>query len=141
MNLVIEDKRELLGDDFSSWLIDKMKIHFYSILDKNKLIRWDKYLNETETIKKIYDITLSSEKILKDGIESLVCDRFPQCLVIHIDRTQLVFGLYYTKLESLCKLINYGNSQISGYPILSEVFQEFVDNIDTYIDRYVYVGF
>ena len=140
MNLIIEDSKELLGKDFADWLIRRLKINFYLKLDTKKLIKWDEYLNNAEEFKTIYSKPISSKEILTNGINNLVCDTPPLKLIIHINRNMFVSGLDRVKLETICKLINYGNTSITGYPILLNLFKEVESNIDNYIDMYVHGG-
>ena len=37
------------------------------------------------------------------------------------------------KLYDICKLVNYGNLNIKGYPIFTNVFKHILNNIDFYI--------
>jgi hypothetical protein len=105
-----------------------------------KLQKWDDYLNSGEAFEIINVNRVSSKDIVMTGIRNIVYELSPYTLTVHIDQNQKVFGFNNVKLETVCKLINYGNTSISGYPLFSEEFNEVSENIGTYIDRYVSMG-
>mgnify|MGYP003296518528 CR=1 FL=1 len=140
MKLILSDEQNLLNEDFIEWIIFQLKLNFHAKLNPKKLEKWDEYLNTSDDIPRLYNIPLSSKKILTEGIDNLTYHTLPQKYVIQIDSNKLVFGLNLTKLESICKLINYGNSSMTGYPIFTELFSEIEENFSQYIDRYVYGG-
>jgi hypothetical protein len=140
VTLIIEYSNGVLDAHFARWLVNQVKQELVHQLNPSKLDKWDDYLNSGETFEVINVKRVSSREILLSGIRGIVYELSPYTLTIHIDRNQKVFGLNNVKLETVCKLINYGNTSISGYPLFSEVFSGVRDNIGTYIDRYVSMG-
>jgi hypothetical protein len=46
-------------------------------------------------------------------------------------------GLDRVRIETLCRLINYGNSSVKGYPIFTDTFNQVALNIKLYVDEYL----
>ena len=102
--------------------------------------KWNEYLNNSTDIPKTLDIDLDAIKLLKDGIQNIICEYHPGRLIYRIDKRVMVFGVEGIRLESICKLINFGNTTIKGTHTFTKAFAEFETNIDDYIDRYMTIG-
>ncbi len=137
MKLEITYSNELLTKQFGNWLINKINDLFIQRINKSKLIPWDIYLNQEPSYKSIYLKKISTFDILMIGIRNLVCDDIPGKLIIKIDPNQYVPGLDRIRINSICKLITYGNTSIKGYPIILDILNEIADNIDNYIEQYM----
>jgi hypothetical protein len=139
--LSIEDPKNMLRDDFADWLLQQIQINCLVALPLKKSAIWNTYLNTSEDIPRVYDtLNLDVNTLIKTGIQNIVCERHSTTIVYKIDRRQQVFGLKNMSIESVCKLINYGNQSIDGTYFFTNVFKEIQDNIDDYIDRYIIVG-
>lgn len=136
MKLQIQDPENELTREFGLWLVTRIKFYFNSELDTKKLIQWDKYLNDVESIESLTNKPISAESILRHGINSLAVKKLPQQLEIFFPNNKFVLGLNRVKLDTMCKLITFGNQEISGYPILLTTLQHFADNINFYVRLY-----
>lgn len=136
MKLQIQDPENELTREFALWLIERIKFYFESEVDPKKLIQWDTYLNKLDQIQSLTSKPVSSERILHFGIESLTARKIPKQLDIIFANNKFVPGLDRVNLYTICKLITFGNQEISGYPILLTTLQHFADNINFYVNLY-----
>lgn len=136
MKLQIQDLENKLDRDFGFWLISRIKEHFNYELDPKKLINWDKFLNESDEFVSIYNQNISSEKILRLGVNSLAVRKIPGRMEIYLMKNKFVPGLDRVRVDTACRLITFGNQSIRGYPVLLTTLQHFSDSINYYIDLY-----
>ena len=101
-----------------------------------KLTRWDEFFNTSKEFTNIYGTPIDSEKILRIAISNLMLRKLPTSIEIFVSRNMFVPGLDRVKLDTVCRLITFGNQSVSGYSILLDTFQHFVDNIDYYVTLY-----
>lgn len=131
----------MLRDDFADWLLQQIRLNCWASLPLKKSDLWNTYLNTSEDIPRVYDtLNLDVNSLIKAGIQNIICERHSTTLVYRIDKRQQVFGLRNINIETICKLINYGNQSINGTYFFTNVFKEIQDNIDEYIDRYIIIG-
>lgn len=136
MKLLIDDPQSELDIQFGFWLISRIKQYFNSQLDPRKLKNWDEFLNSSDEFVNIYGTKISSQKILLTGISNLILKKLPTSMEIFINKNVFVPGLDRVKLDTVCRLITFGNQSVSGYPVLLDTFQHFVDNISYYVTLY-----
>lgn len=137
MQLLITDKNDVLTKDFGNWLIQRIQEKLAVDIDERKLKKWDKFFENSSEYKSIYKKKIVTKELIVIGVRNLVCFRSPIHLSIHIDTNQFVPGLDRVRIHSVCKLINYGNQEIKGYPIFTDTFEYFASNIDDYVDQYM----
>jgi hypothetical protein len=106
-----------------------MKQYLLEKADRRKLLAFDDYLNSTEGIN-IKAINILS--IATDNIKHIELDG---SIVIYINDKVLIKGTD-KRLIDICRLINYGNLLVQGYPIFTKTFNHFSNNIDFYISLY-----
>ena len=138
MELVLKDTTNKLKFGFLEWFCGKIKDDIIHNLDLKKLQKWDKYLNSVAQLRSIYKKKISTKEIIWIAVNNLIFKSFPSIKVIEINPTILVPNLDNIKLVSICKLINYGNQEIAGYNIFSSSFDSVKDNLQKYIDQYLY---
>lgn len=136
MKLQIHDPNNELDREFGFWLISQIRDYFNSQLDPKKLIRWDKFFNESDEIVKLYQTKINSESILQLGINSLTVKKIPNSLEIFMLKNKFVPGLDRVSVDTACRLITFGNQSLSGYPVLLTTMQHFADSINYYVDLY-----
>lgn len=136
MKLQIHDPNNELDREFGFWLISQIRDYFNSQLDPKKLIKWDKFFNESEEIVKLYRTKISSESILQLGINNLTVRKIPNSLEIFMLKNKFVPGLDRVSVDTACRLITFGNQSLSGYPVLLTTMQHFADSINYYVDLY-----
>ncbi len=137
MRIEIIDEKQVLGLDFGNWLVTKVQQAMLLKIDPKKLKKWDKYFNDSEQYKSISGSNIKAEQIVLAGIHALHCIGIDGRLLIRIRPNQFVPNLDRVVVDTTCKLINYGNISIQGYPIFSDAFTNISENIDEYIDMYV----
>lgn len=137
MQLQITDSNDVLTKHFGEWLIERIQEKFSASIDDNKLKRWDKFFEDAPQYKSIYKKKILTKDILVTGIRNLVCQQSSSFLSIRIDNNKFVPGLDRVKVDSICKLINYGNQDIKGYPIFTDTFEHFAASIHDYVDEYL----
>lgn len=137
MRLEIQDKRNELDFRFGMWLIRQIQMKFRASLDRRKLVAWDKFFEESTEYNSLYGAKISTYNILMSSIKCLTCLDTPDKIIIQLNPNQFVPGLDRVKVDSVIRLITFGNQSIKGYPIFTDVLQHFADNIGEYIDMYV----
>lgn len=136
MRLEILDSNQKLDKDFGFWLVGRIQKYFNSALDSRKLVRWNTFFEESTEYKSLYGKSIDSSMILRSGIQSLLVKKLPDKLVIEMNKNKFVPGLDRVRVDTTCRLITFGNTSVSGYPVILYTFQYFEDNINTYIEMY-----
>ena len=138
MKFEISDPDNILDKDFIDWLKIKIRDRFLMELNIEKLKRWDEFFNSNPVYKSIYKKRINTKDLLVAGILNLECTQANSSYILSINQNAYVPGLDRIKIATVCKLVNYGNLEISGYPIFTDILEYFADNIVEYVDRYVY---
>ncbi len=137
MKLEILDKNDELTVLFGSWLIREIQNQFILQLNPGKLKNWDKFFEESKDYKSLYNKKISTQEILLHGIKTLVCDKIPGKLIIRLNNNQFVPGLDRVRVDTVIRLITFGNTLIQGYPLLLDVLDEVAENINDYTSMYL----
>ena len=137
MKLEILDENNELDYAFGRWLIRQIQLEFRLSVDVRKLQKWDKFFAESEEYKSIYTTPVKSVSILTTALKNLQCDNLPDKLIIKFNQNQFMPGLDRVKVDTLVRLITFGNNSLQGYPIVKDILQKIADNIGDYINRYV----
>lgn len=135
MRLEIEYKDNALNKDFGNWLIKIITSSIKSNLNEKKLGQLDKYIEDNFT--HLFKKPVTSKDIIHAGLKELVCDDDSSKLIIKISTNKFMQGLDRVRIETLCRLINYGNSSVKGYPIFTDTFNQVALNIKLYVDEYL----
>lgn len=136
MKLEIIDPNNQLDHPFIKWLIKQIQKYCISHMRADKLKRWDTYFS-TKQFRSIYKKHIKARDILTAGIYNLTYIHAGEAIQIQINPNTNMVGFDRIKISSLCRLINYGNQEISGYPILTDVFQHFSEEFTTYLEAYI----
>lgn len=137
MKLEIKSKDDfVIEPDFVYWLKGIVSKVIKSSVRYQKLIVWDKYLTEADFLTLTNRKSITAREIVLCGADNLVVQILPDKFIIHIDNKKKINGVSAPKLEQLCRLINFGNSDIKGYPIFTDSFTSVINNIDNYIELY-----
>ena len=138
MKLEISDPKDLLDRSFILWLKVKIRDKILVNINPKKLINWDKYLNENNVYKSIYKKKISARDVIVAGAMNLDFSKSESKFMIYINHNIFTPGLDRVKLETICKLINFGDLQNKGYPIFTDTFDYFAESIQDYVDRYLH---
>lgn len=137
MKLKINDPQGILDRPFITWLMVQIRNKVIIETNLKKLERWDEYFNSENVYKSIYKKRILTKDIITAGISNLCYQLTEDGFDISINPNIYTPGLDRIKLLSICKLINFGNQQISGYPIFTNIFQEVADSINDYVEKYL----
>lgn len=135
MRLEIEYREGTLGKDFGNWLISIICKKVKEDLDEKKLINMDNYIEKNFT--HIFKKPVTSKQIIYAGLKELICDDDSSKLIIKISTHNFMQGLDRARIETLCRLINFGNASVKGYPIFTDTFKSIAEDIDIYIEMYL----
>ena len=137
MKLKISDPNNSIELDFIKWIKDKIKDKILSDLNIKKLDIWTNYINEQQIYKSIYKKKVNCLDVILAGIYNLIYKYTFDGFVIMINPNINLPGFDRVKIASICKLINYGNQDISGYHIFTDIFEYFANNINEYLKIYL----
>lgn len=135
--LITTDKDLLLNADFCDWLIKEIRKRLILEIDLKHVGKWQLYLEKRLADKVLPKQKISADSIILQGINNLDYIINDNSIEISVNNKITVPNLNQVKLISIIKLINYGNSDINGYPIFTYTFNYFAENINAYIDKYI----
>lgn len=128
-----------IDDDFIEWLIDIIKHKIISQLDNEYIINFNNIVNDNEIFKKNNPdskVKFDVRKAILISLNTLKYRKIKNVYIIDIGK-DILFPNYQVKLETVCKLLNYGNTQIKGYPIFTNVFNDIRQNLESYYQQYL----
>ena len=111
------------SEEFGNWLLQDMKKTFKTQVNCKKLESFQHYLQE------YLNINISAISVYNNGIDNLILKKNDDVLVIQISDKSYLNNI---KILNLCKLINYGNAEITPYPIFTQIFDKYAENISEY---------
>lgn len=138
MKLEISDPKNLLDRSFITWFKTKIRNKLIATIEDKKLIVWDEFFNNNPVYISIYKKKISTRDIIIAGANNLDYTKSESNFIITINNNIFTPGLDRIKLQSICKLINFGNLEIKGYPIFTDTFDYFAESIQDYVDRYLH---
>ena len=106
-----------------------------TITDTKKLHKYDELFHSKEFLKMSNNTIISSRQVIVMGMTNLTHKRYETNTHIFIN-PNINYPGTNLRIVDLCKIINYGNMSIDGYPILTMTFDYVQSNIGKYIDRY-----
>lgn len=126
---------------FIKWLMPYIKHQILKNINNRQLYVIDKYIEDSLLLEeyKLKNIKFSSRKAIMLAINNLIINKRKDAYEIEIDNNILYPG-YSISLENICKLINLGNMDIKGYPIIINAFNHITDNLKRYCARYYQDG-
>ena len=133
MNLIIESKVDIT--DFCEWLVvEHITPYIATHINQKKAQRFDDIINK-------YIVTLPKRMLFTDDIilasaYNLIVSKEDDNHIIRIDSNAFIPNTN-AKFISIAELINYGNLSTQAYPIYTETFNYFADNIDKYFNMYL----
>ena len=129
MTLIVDNKDTNLH--FIEYLKTRMLRHLATLLNIKKLDTYDEYFNSPEFEEIANNVHISSRRVLLMGMTNLSHKRYKSTTHIFIN-PNINYPGTYIKVIDLCKVINYGTMSIEAYPIISETFDHFANNIEKY---------
>lgn len=132
MTLRVDNKN--INQHFISYLKKRMLGYASTILNVRQLDPFDEYFNSGDFKKLSNDTTVSTRKVVLLSMTNLIHKRYETTTHIFIN-PNINYPGTDMKLVDLCKIINFGNMSIDAYPIFTETFDHFSNNIKKYMDR------
>lgn len=136
MVLTIE-RNKYIDDDFIDWLIDEMRYEISTKINEKKLDMFNKYIEESNLFEPMNN---SSKFDVKQAIilslNTLTYRKTNNVYIIEVGKNKLFPG-YKVNLETVCKILDSGNTEIKGYPIFSKIFNNIKLNILEYYEKYL----
>lgn len=118
-------------DYFIKWLIDLIKFKLLIYLNHEKLTQFNNDFNQKLELNKEIDI----KKVVLVSINTLRYRKINNVYIIEIGNDKINYnGL---NLNTICKLLNYGNTELKSFPIYSNVFNDIKSNIVEYYKQYL----
>lgn len=118
-----------LTQDFAKWMLDILKSNLNSNLDKKKLG------NCIEHLFSDIHTNLSIEVLWKKCLDALIYQIIDDTFII-IRFNPNLYIVNNIKVETLVKLINFGDLEHKGYPIFTETFTSIASEISDYVTLY-----
>lgn len=136
MELRVRDSNMLVDEEFGRWLIPRMRAKLRVSAYKYNLARWDKYINDSKDIVKLYDKEYHITDIIFFASDNLICTGSNGDISIHFRNPVFVPGFDRLNLNVIVNTITYGTLDIKGCTLFKDMFNHFADNIDDYIGMY-----
>ena len=115
------------GLEFVLYIIKKLQEYIIGNINDKKLVFIEEYINQN--YKSIYRKHISARDVLVSGAMNITYQIYANKFTVEIDSKQILYGTN-AKLYDICKLINFGVLGMGSYPILTESFDYFRDNLD-----------
>ena len=116
------------------WLITQIRRKYFTEVKIKKYSKVDDYLLKLTFMERHKGI--SSHNIVQVGLSNLIVSSDVDSYYIHINDSIFFDSTEGIKLSSMCKLINYGTLSVKGYPIITELFTYYANNIDNLLKYY-----
>ena len=122
------------GLEFVLYIIKKLQEYIIGNINDKKLVFIEEYINQN--YKSIYRKHISARDVLVSSAMNLTYQIYANKFTVEIDSKQILYGTN-AKLYDICKLINFGVLGIGSYPVLTESFDYFKDNLDYMYEYYM----
>lgn len=122
------------GLEFVLYIIKKLQEYIIGNINDKKLVFIEEYINQN--YKSVYRKHISARDVLVSSAMNLTYQIYANKFTVEIDSKQILYGTN-AKLYDICKLINFGVLGIGSYPILTESFDYFRDNLDYMYEYYI----
>lgn len=136
MELIIRDSSKLIDSTFGKWLIPQIKIKLLSKISNYNFKNIDKYLTESDEIKRLYKKDYTSKDVIIFAADNLVCNGTDGEIYISFSNTKYVPGYDRFNLLTAVKTINYGTLSVKGCPIFTDTFKYFEKNIQQFVELF-----
>lgn len=137
MQLYIQGPNQLINKEFGQWLCSRISLKLISSIRKYNLTSIEEYINKTETIPRLYKRAYKVSEVIIFAAQNLSCIADNGYIILRFDTTKFVPGFDRVKLLALIKLINYGNLEVKGCHIFTDVLRS-IENDITYLVKQFY---
>ena len=128
-----------IDDYFIEWLIDVIRHKIISQIDNKRIHIFNDIVNDNQIFNEVnpnIKVKFDVRKAIILALNSMRYRRIKNVYIIDIGNN-ILFPHYQVKLDTVCRLLNYGNTQIKGYPIFSQVFNDIRKNLKQYYQEYL----
>lgn len=128
-----------IDDYFIEWLIDIIRHKIILQIDNKRIHIFNDIVNDNEIFNKVnpnINVKFDVRKAIILALNSMRYRRIKNVYIIDIGNN-ILFPNYQVKLDTVCRLLNYGNTQIKGYPIFTQVFNDIRKNLVQYYQEYL----
>lgn len=137
MELRIRDSSNIVDVSFGNWLINNiLRYRLISNIHKYNFENWDKFLTESDSIKRLYKKKYYTKDVIVFAANNLTCKGAPGEITIQFDSTKFIPGFDRLRLDVIVKTIDYGTLDIPSCPIFRKTLKYLADDIDTYVGLY-----
>lgn len=132
MKLIIECDKNITSS-FIRWLIKLIKIQILSNINNKRLVTFNSYINTRNVFQCSYPVNV--KKILLQMVNSMYYVRVGKYYVITFNPSIPLLNTRF-KMVDVINFVTYGNTEIRGVPIISDVFTGIERNIEKYYKLY-----
>lgn len=127
-----------IDDYFIEWLIDRIRFEILGNIDEEQLNNFNSVVNQQQLFKRVdnRNIKFDIRKAIVMSLQNIRYRKIKNVYIIEIS-SDTIYPHYLVKLSTLCKLLNYGNVNIKGYPIYTEAFTRVKSNLRGYYKQYL----
>lgn len=131
MKLEIDRK---YGLEFVLFIIKQLQKYIIANTNADKLAFVELYINEQ--YKSVFRKYFSAFEIVVCGAMSITYNIYEYKFIVELNPNEILYGTN-AKIIDLCKLINYGVMGILPYPIFTDSFEHFKENLIFYYEYYL----
>ena len=129
--------KEDVDDEFIEELILRIKRNLIILFDgmKSKIDYLQRYI--TKNIRRFsYSLDrIDLESVITEGIDNIISKETTEEYIIQIDDKKFINGVYVSVYD-ICKFVNYGNFDVPGTMLFSNIFDETQKNLKRIEDIY-----
>lgn len=133
MRLVIEEN-DLIDIKFIKWLIKRIKKLIILKCNSRKLSSIQNYVDNNNPFNTRNKISING--IILQASQNIIFYKHKSYFYIMVNPIIRAQGMDL-KLEDVCKFINYGNFEMPGYPLFTNIYFDIKDNIKEYLKQYL----
>lgn len=130
------NKKDVADRGFVEFLINKIiPSRLESIIDDRKLVAWDEYFFEEHKGEFNLGNLKNTRDIIRYGVQNFTYTTYGGDYIVEINNLSVIKGTS-TKILPICKLINYGNTEVTGYGIFSKTIEKIKQELELYHNMY-----
>lgn len=137
MELVIHDVTGVVTPAFIQYLCGVIYSQLRRKTTYKFKTKWNNYLQSSTSYPEFK--TIQVENVVYQAAKSIKFTQDNDIFTFSIDKYKKI-GKSKTSLYTVCGLLNYGNLEICGDHIFSQVFTEISNNIERYYDLFVIIN-
>ena len=136
--MVLAIKRnKYIDDEFIEWLINEIRYEISTTINEKKLDIFNEYVKENNLFEPVNNNSkFDVKQAINLSLNTLTYRKTNNVYIIEVGKNKLFPG-YKVNLETVCKILDSGNTEIKGYPIFSKIFNNIKLNILEYYEKYL----